>query len=94
MRFVLLIFLVLFAFNVEAAETTYHCSHFQSDIDYWQAEYIKVVKANKELYKDLMDAKMKTLEQGIKIPKALKDTKIILHKGAKKTSTHYHYYYN
>ena len=60
--------MVLFAFNVEAAETTYHCRHFQKDIDYWQEQYAIKVKENKSLYRELMEAKMEVLKQGIKIP--------------------------
>jgi len=82
----------LIAFTVEPAETTYHCRHFQSDIDYWQAQYSRVVKENKELEKELMEAKMEILEKGIKIPESLRDTKVIVEKKKRTTTNNYFYY--
>jgi len=93
MRLVFITFLLLFTFNIEAAETTYHCRQYQSDIDYWQNQYARVIKLNKELYKELMEAKMEILKRGIKIPEALKNTEIILPKRKKQSVTHNYYYY-
>jgi len=90
--FVIAILMYLLAFSVEPAETTYHCSHFQKDINYWQEQYRVLDKKNESLYKELMEAKMEILKQGIKIPSSLKNAEIIVNK-KKQPVTHNHHYY-
>lgn len=72
-----LVVAIFLSINVWSAETTYHCSHFQKDIDYWQEQYSLLLKEKKEVEKELYELKMKQLEKGIKIPKALKNAEII-----------------
>ena len=79
-KLLLVTFMCFVAYNAGAAETTYRCRHYQADIDYWQQQYSNVVKENKQLFKELMEAKMEILEKGIKIPKALMNTEIIISK--------------
>ena len=75
-----LVVAIFLSINVWSAETTYHCSHFQKDIDYWQQQYSLLLKEKREVEKELYELKMKQLEKGIKIPKALKNTEIIVEK--------------
>lgn len=72
-----LIVATLMSFNVLSAETTYHCAHFQKDIEYWQKQYSLLLKEKKEVEHELFSLKNKQLEKGIKVPKVLKTLQII-----------------
>lgn len=60
--------MVIMVFEISGAETPYYCSAYQKDIEYWQLEYKKSQKENKRLEVELMEAKNRLLEIGIKIP--------------------------
>ena len=83
----------MITYQATGDETPYYCKTYQTEIDYWQEQYKVKANQNKELYKELMEAKMRLLEIGIKIPKELKNTKVILPATTAQPDVHNHYYY-
>lgn len=84
-----LVVAIFLSINVSSAETTYNCSHFQKDIDYWQEQYSIILKEKREIEEELFKLKRKELEKGIKIPKALNG--VIYKKQNGELETHIYY---